>query len=116
MNLPADGRLTSREYLSLPAAGSPPECDSTQQRASDRLRLWLSRAVIEGFLVRTLSTPADIVDEDLSDFDILGVAGGRLPVVWLNVTYYPGRFDPRERETFEDTFGLYLLCETESLD
>jgi len=88
----------------------------TRQRASDSLRLWLSHAVIEGYLVRVLSTPADIVDEDLRDFGILEVTCDRLPVVWLNVTYYPLRLSQRVLWEFENAFGLHLLCEAEALD
>jgi hypothetical protein len=83
---------------------------------SRSLQRWLSQAAIEGFAVRVLSTPEDIVEEDLRDFGILDLTGGRLPVLWLNVTYYPSRFNPQEREELEHTFGLHLLCETESLD
>jgi len=109
-------KLTSREYISRQGIGNSEECELLKQRASQTLRSWLLEREIEGFLVRTLSSESDIIHEDLMDFDIPKLTDGRLPVVWMNVTFLPPQFPQSDRNTFEGTHHLQLICETESLD
>ena len=109
-------KLTSREYISRQGVGNPAQCETLKLSIGRQLRAWCVEKSIEGYVVVTLFDESDIIDEDLADFEIPRLTDGRLPVVWLNVTYRPPQYSPPERDAFETAHDLLLIRETESLD
>lgn len=116
MTEPQMGKLMSREYLSRHGVGNSAECELLKQSISQQLYTWYSEKKITGHCVVTLSSESDIINEDLVDFEIPKLTDGRFPVVWVNVTFRPPQFSQPDRDEFEATHDLQLICETESLD
>lgn len=116
MTEPQIGKLMSREYISRHGVGNFAKCELLKQSISQRLYAWYLEKKITGHCVVMLSSESDIINEDLVDFEIPKLTEGRLPVVWVNVTFRPPQYPELERCDFETTHDLMLICETESLD
>ena len=103
-------RLSSRNYVAGIGLGDRAATARTHEALADALRAMRRDGRIEGFLLRSLADRDDIADEDLEEPVILEKSGGKLPAVYVNITYATEGFDAAELRPLEERFDLRLFA------
>ncbi|WP_394849990.1 hypothetical protein LZC95_21350 [Pendulispora brunnea] len=102
--------LAAREYLLWDLCSDPVEVQK---------RLWEIREALEESLKekrascfgRALFSKDDIEDEALDVDEVVSITGGKLPVIFLNVTFDKGDVTAQDLAAWEARFALYLFGE-----
>ncbi|WP_394849985.1 hypothetical protein LZC95_21325 [Pendulispora brunnea] len=102
--------LAAREYLMWDLSSDPVEVQKQLWEISDALKEPLKgkRARWSG---RALFSRDEIEDEALDSDEVLAIAGGKLPVLFLNVTFDTNDVSSQDFAEWEARFGLHLLGE-----
>jgi len=99
----------SREYITVHGTGEPVDNQRTLWAISDALAL-ITRGKRVGVLALGLRTAADIENENLDVEQVMGVAG-RLPALFVNVTFQTEELSQADLTEWEARFELHLIGE-----
>jgi hypothetical protein len=105
--------LACREYISKRGIGNGAECESLFENLCILLHTMSKDKLIAGFTVRLLASDQDIWNEELEEYDLLKYSDGKMPFVWVNITYFTPQFDSANQERFEVEQDLILVGENQ---
>lgn len=100
----------SREYITADVSTVPIEIHHRNREIAEELQRVAAGRTI-GWQVIGLRTVAEIEEEGLDSEEVLRVSGGRLPIIFVNVTFLTEEMGGDDLGEWESAFGLRLLGE-----
>lgn len=104
----------SREYVSGFWLGDYEACIQFRDAVVADIRALNINERVANFHAGVMTSPDDLVDEDVDVQQVTAVTGGRFPLLWLNITYNPERLAEERLQEIEQQHQLTLIATAQS--